>query len=313
MAVVLLPGLPVGAGPLPFQTQLFLAAEAEFLPPPGLAGGQVLGPGILSLDLLAEAFVFLFVGGQLALLPGPVPVRRGLLAGQAVQQGRKGPDLRLKGGQPLPLPGNGGVPLPLLSLKGRVLRRSGGLEDLQGLRRANGGPAGLFPVQPGGLQALPELGQLLGQGLPFRRPGEDAPLSVHRTAGHRAAGAQDLPVQGDNGEPVAPALCQTAGVVQGVHHYGPAQEGPGRRAAALVALDHIGRHRQEPGFFLHPVLFQACGAHRGQGQTGHSSAVPPLEQLEHVPACLLVLHDEVLHGGPQGGLDGHGIPGRHVE
>ena len=102
-------------------------------------------------------------------------------------------------------------------------------------------------------------------------------------------------------------------MVQVVHHHRPAQQSLGSGAEAGIAVHQVGSHRQVAGLLFQPLLPQLGGAEGGEGQAGDAAAVPLLDQAEDGLTGRLILHQEVLHGAPQGGLQGHGVGGGHVE
>ena len=61
------------------------------------------------------------------------------------------------------------------------------------------------------------------------------------------------------------------------------------------------------------LIPEVGGPHGGQGQKGTPAAVPALQILDGGFAILLPFHHNMLHGAPQGDLDGHGAGVGHVD
>ena len=98
---------------------------------------------------------------------------------------------------------------------------------------------------------------------------------------------------------------QGDGAVDVVHHGGPPQERADHPAVFLVTLDQpVGPAGKAGGVdvpALPPVL------HRRHGEEGGAAIVVGFQKGDGGLGALLVLGDDVLQGGPQGDLDGHGI------
>ena len=94
--------------------------------------------------------------------------------------------------------------------------------------------------------------------------------------------------------------------VQVLHHNGAAQEAAEDLVIAPVVGDEGRGDAYKPGLVLHPLLPQFLSPDGRQGQEGGPAPVPLLEEGDGGFGILLPVHHDVLHPGPQGGLQGHG-------
>ena len=151
---------------------------------------------------------------------------------------------------------------------------------LSGLHLIGGGCR--FPVRllqlPGCLgQAILQPLALGSEPLQLVGPAENTGAAAGAAAGHRAAGVQNLPVQGDDAEAVSVLPCHSDGGIQMLHHDDPSQQ-VGKDIAVLGRKLHqlIG-NAHETGLPAEASRFpQIRGPDGAQGQDGGPAAVPPL-------------------------------------
>ena len=162
-------------------------------------------------------------------------------------------------------------------------------------------------------QLLGHAGALLSQPLQLVGPAQDARAAGRRTAGHGAAGVEHLAVQSDDFEPVVVFPGHGDGLVHILRHHGAAQQVGKDLLIPGVKLDELVAQAYKAGLPAHALVPEVGGPHGGQGQEGAPAAVPALQVLDGGFAVLLPLYHDMLHGAPQGDLDGYRTGVRHMD
>ena len=194
----------------------------------------------------------------------------------------------------------------LLQLEDIVLMAT--LLGLGGLHLIGGGgglPLGLLHGV-GRVGQLPgHTGTLLLQPLQLVGPAQNTRAAGGRAAGHGAAGVEHLAVQGNDLEAVVVFPGHGNGLVHILGHHRAAQQIGKDLLIPGVKLDEFVAQAHEAGLLSYPLVPEVGRPHGGQGQEGAPPAVPAFQVLDGSFAVLLPLHYDVLHGAPQGDLNGH--------
>ena len=156
-------------------------------------------------------------------------------------------------------------------------------------------------------------GHLAPQPLQFIGPGENARRPGGRTAGHRAAGVEDLAVQGDNAEAVSIPPGHGHGLVQILGDDDAPQQIGHHSLIILMVPDELVGHAHVPGLGLQPRLPEGTRSHGVHGQEGGPATVPAFEPADGLLGVLVPLHHHVLHGTAQGDFNGHSIGIGHMD
>ena len=159
----------------------------------------------------------------------------------------------------------------LLFLLGKLLPGSGKLE-FHLIGRAAG--LGIFLFQLGKLVRqllflLRQLGKLIGTA-------EDASLPADRAAGHRAAGVQNLTVQGHDLKPVAVFFRHRNGLIDIFGNYDTAQQVFHHIGIDLIKCHQLRGNAHKAGAVIQSLFLQSPAANGGKGQEGGTSAAGAL-------------------------------------
>ncbi len=111
----------------------------------------------------------------------------------------------------------------------------------------------------------------------------------------------------DDAEAVAVPLGDGDGGVQVLRDDGAPQKAADHPGVPAVVPDQLGGHPPVAGAAFQTLLRQQPPLHRRQGQEGAPSRLGVHQDADGPLGHPLVLHHNVLHGGPQGNLQGGGV------
>ena len=168
-------------------------------------------------------------------------------------------------------------------------------------------PLGLLQRLGSGGKLFTQARLLLPQPLQLSLAAEDARRTGGRTARHSAAGIQHLTVQRHDLQFMLIFPCHGNGGVHILGDHRPAQQIGKDLLILFLALNELVAQPHKAGLVHYVGLLELSGLNGLEGQEGAAPPVPTLQILDGALAILLPLHHHVLHGGAQGGLDGHGV------
>ena len=101
-------------------------------------------------------------------------------------------------------------------------------------------------------------------------------------------------------------------VIDGVDDDNLAEQAPQDARVGLVASANPTRKADHTRLCVQVALLQLAALNGAHRQESRSTDVVFLQQQDGLFCCLLVVHDQILHRGAKGGLDGHSVLGGHL-